>query len=249
MENRTNIALVTGSGRGIGRSIALELASRGHDLIINYSRSKGPAEEVCHLIEAAGRKAMPYQADVSDPSAVEEMFKAVSKEMGTVNVLVNNAGITRDNLLIRMKNEQWNEVLQSNLSSVYYCTREAVKKMIKQKWGRIVNLASVVALIGNPGQVNYVASKAGIIGLTKSVAREYASKGITVNAIAPGFISTEMTDALPENARNALLSQVPAGKPGTPEDIAKLAGFLASADSSYITGQVIAIDGGMTMCS
>jgi 3-oxoacyl-[acyl-carrier protein] reductase len=148
-----------------------------------------------------------------------------------------------------MKNEQWNEVLQSNLSSVYYCTREAVKKMIKQKWGRIVNLASVVALIGNPGQVNYVASKAGIIGLTKSVAREYASKGITVNAIAPGFISTEMTDALPENARNALLSQVPAGRPGTPEDIAKLAGFLASADSSYITGQVIAVDGGMTMCS
>lgn len=249
MEKTSNIALVTGSGRGIGRSIALELAKRGHDIVVNYSKSKAPAEEVCHLVEVSGRKAMPLQADVSDPSAVTEMFKIVAKEMGIVSVLVNNAGITRDNLLIRMKDDQWNDVLNSNLSSVYYCSREAVKKMIKQKWGRIINLASVVALIGNPGQANYVASKAGIIGLTKSIAREYASKGITANAIAPGFISTDMTDALPEEARKTLLSQVPAGRPGSPEDIAKLAGFLASADSEYITGQVIAVDGGMTMCS
>jgi 3-oxoacyl-[acyl-carrier protein] reductase len=248
LEQTSRIALVTGSGRGIGRAIALELAEKGHDIVINYSRSSGPAEEVCHLVEGYGRRALSVKADVSDVSSVTNMFKIISEEMGNVDILVNNAGITRDNLLIRMKDEQWEEVLNSNLSSVYYCTREAVRKMVKQKWGRIINLASVVALIGNPGQVNYVASKAGIVGLTKSVAREYASKNITANAIAPGFIETDMTAVLKNDAREALMSQIPAKRAGRPDDIAKLAGFLASDDSEYINGQVIAVDGGMTMC-
>lgn len=248
MEQTSRIAVVTGSGRGIGRAIALKLAEKGHDIVINYSRSAGPAEEVCHLVEGYGRRALSVKADVSDVSSVTNMFKIISEEMGNVDILVNNAGITRDNLLIRMKDEQWQEVLNSNLSSVYYCTREAVRKMVKKKWGRIINLASVVALIGNPGQVNYVASKAGIVGLTKSVAREYASKNITANAIAPGFIETDMTAVLKNDAREALMSQIPAKRAGKPDDIAKLAGFLASDDSEYINGQVIAVDGGMTMC-
>ena len=248
MEQTSRIALVTGSGRGIGRAIALKLAEKGHDIVINYSRSAGPAEEVCHLVEGYGRRSLSVKADVSDVSSVKNMFRIISEEMGNVDILVNNAGITRDNLLIRMKDDQWQEVLNSNLSSVYYCTREAVRIMVKKKWGRIINIASVVALIGNPGQVNYVASKAGIVGLTKSVAREYASKNITSNAIAPGFIETDMTAVLKNDAREALMSQIPAKRAGKPDDIAKLAGFLASDDSEYINGQVIAVDGGMTMC-
>jgi len=168
--------------------------------------------------------------------------------MGPVSVLVNNAGITKDGLLMRMGEEDWNSVLTANLSSVYYCTREAIRGMVRGKWGRIINISSVVALIGNPGQANYCASKAGIIGFTKSVAREYAAKGITANALAPGYIATEMTKALPDAARDALMKQVPAGRQGDPEDVAAAAGFLASEEASYITGQVIAVDGGMTMC-
>ena len=172
----------------------------------------------------------------------------MERGLGPVAVLVNNAGITKDGLLMRMGSEDWDSVLTANLSSVYHCTKEAIRGMVRAKWGRIINISSVVALIGNPGQANYCASKAGIIGFTKAVAREYAGKGITANALAPGYISTEMTDSLPEAARNALLQQVPAGRPGTPEDVAAAAAFLASGDASYINGQVIAVDGGMTMC-
>ena len=243
-----SIALVTGGGRGIGRSIALVLAERGFSLAVNYSRSEKAAREVCELIEQKGGIARPFQADVSKGDDVKNLFSAIQKELGAVSVLVNNAGITRDGLLLRMKDDDWHAVLEANLSSVYYCTREALRSMVRAKWGRIINLASVVGIIGNPGQANYCASKAGVIGLTKSVAREYAPRGITANAIAPGFISSDMTDSLSAEAREALLRQIPAGRPGNPEDVAAVAGFLASPEASYLTGQVIAVDGGMTMC-
>lgn len=248
MIDERKIALVTGGGRGIGRAIALELGKKGYSLAINYSRSEDAAQKACSLVRATGQDAQAFQADVSDPSQVREMFKNISDTMGNVDVLVNNAGITRDNLMIRMKDEDWDKVISSNLSSVYYCSREALKKMVKARWGRIINLSSVVALIGNAGQANYVASKSGIIGLTKTMAREYGARGITVNAVAPGFIETDMTSVLSEEAKNSMLAQIPLGRPGTPEDIAKVVSFLSSDDAAYITGQVIAIDGGMTMC-
>jgi len=248
MTGEGKLALVTGGGRGIGRSIALELGKRGYSVAINYSRSAAAAEEACSQIRSAGQDAQVFQADVSDPSQVREMFKNISDKMGNVDVLINNAGITRDNLMIRMKDEEWDRVISSNLSSVYYCSREALKKMVKKRWGRIISLASVVALTGNAGQANYVASKSGIIGLTKTMAREYGARGITVNAVAPGFIETDMTGVLSEEVKNSMLAQIPLGRPGTPEDIAKVVSFLSSDDAAYITGQVIAIDGGMTMC-
>ena len=246
MEPRT--ALITGSGKGIGRAIALRLAKNGFRVAAHYRGSEQETLELCDAITARGGEAFPVQGDVSQPEEVKRIFSLINERTGGVSVLVNNAGITKDGLLMRMKDEDWNSVLTANLSSVYYCSKEAIRGMVRNKWGRIINIASVVALIGNPGQANYCASKAGIIGFTKSVAREYAAKGITVNALAPGFIATAMTEALPAGAREAFLQQVPAGRPGTPEDVAHLANFLASDEASYITGQVIAVDGGMTMC-
>lgn len=241
-------ALVTGAGKGIGRAVALRLAGMGFHVAVNYNRSEKQANEVCRLIRDAGGTALPFRGDVSSGSDVKHLFSEVEKKLSPVSVLVNNAGITKDGLLMRMAAEDWDSVLTANLSSVYHCTKEAIRGMVRAKWGRIINISSVVALIGNPGQANYCASKAGIIGFTKAVAREYAGKGITANALAPGYIATEMTDALPDAARTTLLQQVPAGRPGTPEDVAAVAAFLASGDASYITGQVIAVDGGMTMC-
>ncbi|NLL36062.1 MAG: 3-oxoacyl-[acyl-carrier-protein] reductase [Fretibacterium sp.] len=242
------VALVTGGSRGIGSAVALELGRRGFDVAVNYNNSAAAAQEVCDRIAAFGVCARPFKADVGDLSQVEVLFRQVEAELAPVSVLVNNAGITRDNLLMRMKTEEWDRVLAANLNSVFYCTREAIRGMAKARWGRIVSLASVVALIGNVGQANYSASKAGIIGFSKSVAREYASRGVTVNVVAPGFIETDMTGVLKENVKEALLKQIPMGRMGAPEDVARAVAFFASDESAYLTGQVLAIDGGMTMC-
>ena len=249
------LALVTGASKGIGRAIALELAKNNFDVAINFNRSEEPAKNLCAEIknlavsaDRQGVKAEIFKADVSDYNQVAEMFKNVKSVMGeAVSILVNNAGVTRDNILMRMKPEDWQTVINTNLNAAFYCTREAIRDMAKARYGRIINIASVVGLVGNAGQANYAASKAGIIGFTKSIAREYAERGITANAIAPGFIDTDMTEVLKPEAKEGILKSIPVGKIGSPEDVAKAAAFFASEASSYITGQVLAVDGGMTM--
>ncbi len=242
------LALVTGASRGIGRAIALELGRSGYDVAVNYNRSESEALSLCDEIKTFGVNAKIFQADVSVQEEASRLFSEVKSSMGAVSVLVNNAGITRDNLLMRMKPEDWLAVINSNLNSAFYCTREAIRDMAKSKYGRIINIASVVGLTGNAGQSNYAASKAGIIGFTKSVAREYASRGITANAIAPGFIETSMTDILKPEVKENILKSIPVGTIGRPEDVAKAVMFFVSETSGYITGQVLAVDGGMTMC-
>ncbi len=242
------LALVTGASKGIGRAIALELAKNNFDVAINFNRSEEPAKNLCAEIKNLGVNAEIFKADVSDYNQVAEMFKNVKSVMGeAVSILVNNAGVTRDTLLMRMKPEDWQTVINTNLNAAFYCTREAIRDMAKARYGRIINIASVVGLIGNAGQANYAASKAGIIGFTKSIAREYAERGITANAIAPGFIDTDMTEILKPEAKEGILKSIPVGKIGSPEDVARAAAFFASEASSYITGQVLAVDGGMTM--
>ncbi|MFK2824964.1 3-oxoacyl-[acyl-carrier-protein] reductase [Bacillus sp. B190/17] len=240
-------ALVTGASRGIGREIALELARAGADVAVNYSGSETKANEVVAEITALGRKAFAVQCNVSDSESVAEMVKQTIEAFGKIDILVNNAGITRDNLLMRMKEQEWEDVIDTNLKGVFLCTKAVTRPMMKQRNGRIINIASIVGVCGNPGQANYVAAKAGVIGLTKSAAKELASRGITVNALAPGFITTDMTDALPEEAKEAMLKQIPLDRFGEPADIAKAVLFLASDDSKYITGQTLNIDGGMVM--
>jgi 3-oxoacyl-[acyl-carrier protein] reductase len=228
--------------------VALELARKGFNIAAGYNSSAEAAETLCVELAALGAEAKAFKADVKDAAAVSALFKAVTETLGTVQVLVNNAGVARDNLLMRMKEDEWNDVLAANLSSAFYCTREALRGMVKARWGRIVCVSSVVGLIGNAGQANYAATKAGLIGFAKSAAREYASKGITVNVVAPGFIETDMTRALKEDVRSAAVAQIPAGRAGRPEDVARAVAFFASEESGYLTGQVLAIDGGMTMC-
>jgi 3-oxoacyl-[acyl-carrier protein] reductase len=247
-ETGRRLALVTGGGRGIGRAIALKLGERGLDVAVNYNNSAAAAEELCEELSAGGVFARAFKADVSKAGDVAALFEAVGESMGTVQVLVNNAGITRDNLLMRMKEEEWADVMAANLNSAFYCTKEAIRGMVRKRWGRVVCIASVVGLTGNAGQANYGAAKAGLIGFAKSAAREYAARGITVNVVAPGFIETDMTSVLKENVRSAMLQQIPAGRMGSPEDVAKIAAFFASDESEYVTGQVLAVDGGMTMC-
>ncbi len=241
------VALVTGAGRGIGRAIALALAKNGCSVAVNYSRSEGPAKETVAEIRALGRDAVAVKADVSDAAEVKEMFKTVSEQLGAVDILVCNAGVTKDSLLMRMKETEWDDVIDTDLSSLFYCAKEAVRPMLKGRWGRIIAITSVNALRGSAGQCNYAAAKAGMIGFIKSLAREVAAKGITANAIAPGFIETDMTAVLSEELKEKFVESIPAGRPGTPQDVAGLAAFLASEEASYIQGQVIAVDGGITM--
>ena len=240
-------ALVTGASRGIGRAIALRLAAEGASVAINYAGNTAKAEETKAAIEAAGGKAALFQADVSDSAQVEQMVAAVTEAFGTIDILVNNAGITRDGLLMRMKEEDWDAVLTTNLKGVFNCTKAVLRTMMKQKSGRIVNMASVVGEMGNAGQANYAAAKAGVIGFTKATAKEVASRGITVNAVAPGFIATDMTKVLDETVQNQMLMAIPLGRQGQPEDVANAVSFLASEEAAYITGQVLNVDGGMVM--
>ena len=241
------VAVVTGASRGIGRAVALKLAGEGATVIVNYNGSKERAEEVKKEIEAAGGKAEIRQCNVSDFSACEEMFKEIISTFGSVDILVNNAGITRDGLLMKMSEADFDSVIETNLKGTFNTIRFASRQMLKQRSGRIINMSSVVGIAGNAGQANYASSKAGVIGLTKAVARELASRGITVNAIAPGFIETEMTEVLSDAVKEASVAQIPLGRFGKPEDIAKTAAFLASDDAGYITGQVIQVDGGMAI--
>ena len=241
------IALVTGASRGIGRAIAIELAKEGATVAINYAGNKTAAEEVQNIITEMGGKAMIIQADVSDENSAMNMVEEVIKEFGGIDILVNNAGITRDGLFIRMKEDDWNAVINTNLTGIFNCTKVAAKYMMKKRSGKIINMSSVSGIMGNAGQTNYSAAKAGVIGFTKSLAREMASRGITVNAVAPGFIATDMTAAMPEKAQEHVLASIPLGKMGEPKDIANAVLFLASDKASYITGQVIHVDGGMVM--
>ncbi|OKL37170.1 3-oxoacyl-[acyl-carrier-protein] reductase [Domibacillus mangrovi] len=241
------IALVTGASRGIGKAIALELARLGADVVINYAGNEQKAKDVSEEIKAIGRRSFIIQCDISDSDAVQSMVKETVDQFGRLDILVNNAGITRDNLLMRMKEQEWDDVINTNLKGVFLCTKAVTRQMMKQRSGRIINISSVVGRIGNAGQANYTAAKAGVIGLTKASARELAARGITVNAIAPGFIATDMTDELPIEAKEQLIGQIPLGTLGEVEDIAAAAAFLASNGAKYITGQVLGVDGGMAM--
>jgi 3-oxoacyl-[acyl-carrier protein] reductase len=241
------VALVTGASRGIGRAIALTLAEAGADVVVNYAGSEAAADDVVRSIEAMGRKSFKLRANVGNADEAEEMVKATLEAYGRLDILVNNAGITRDNLIMRMKEEEFDQVINTNLKGVFNCIKAVTRPMMKQRSGRIINISSVVGVLGNPGQANYVAAKAGVIGLTKATARELASRGITVNCVAPGFIETDMTDKLPEETRAGLMSQIPLARLGQPEDIAKAVRFLASDDAGYMTGQTLHVDGGMYM--
>lgn len=240
-------ALVTGASKGIGKAIALKLASLGADVAVNYSSSAEKAEETVKEIAALGRETFSIKADVSDFNEASEMIKSVEKKFSRIDILVNNAGITKDDLLLKMDEQQWDDVITSNLKSVFNCTKAISRLMLKQRSGRIINISSVVGVAGNPGQGNYAASKAGIIGFSKSVAAELGARGITVNIIAPGYIETDMTGKLNDEIKDMLLQRIPLKRLGKPEDVANLAGFLASDDAAYITGQVIHVDGGMVM--
>jgi 3-oxoacyl-[acyl-carrier protein] reductase len=242
-----SVALVTGAGRGIGRAIALELARSGAKVVVNYAGRADKAEETVQLIQEAGGEGIAVQADVSNPEDVDRLVQTTISTYGKIDILVNNAGITRDTLLLRMKESDWDAVMDTNLKGVFLCTKAVSKSMMKQRSGAIINISSVVGITGNAGQANYAAAKAGILGFTKSIAKELASRGIRVNAVAPGYISTDMTETLPEEVKKQILEQIPLGRIGGPEEIAKTVAFLASPAASYITGQTLSVDGGMAI--
>lgn len=245
LEGKT--ALVTGASRGIGRAVAVALAAAGAKVAVNYAGNDAAAEETKAAIEAAGGAAILVKADIASSEEVEGMVRQTVEAFGRIDILVNNAGITRDGLLMRMKDEDFDAVINTNLKGVYYTTKAVTKLMMKNRYGRIINMASVVGLTGNAGQANYAAAKAGVIGFSKTVARELAPRGITCNMVAPGLIATDMTKDLPEKAREAMMASIPLGRAGQPEDVAQAVLFLASDNASYITGQVINVDGGMVM--
>lgn len=240
-------AVVTGSSRGIGRAIALALAREGADVLVNYTGREAEAKSVAGEIEALGRRAVAFRADVSNPGEAARIVEAALESFGRLDILVNNAGITRDNLIPRIREEDWDAVMSVNLKGSFNCLKAAIRPMLKARWGRIINITSVVGVSGNAGQANYAASKAGLIGMTKSAAKEYATRNITVNAVAPGFIGTEMSMALPEEAKNRILADIPMARLGTPQDVAAAVVFLAGEAAAYITGQVIMVDGGMAL--
>lgn len=238
-------ALVTGAGRGIGRAIALTLAAYGADVAVNYNGSREAAEQAVKEIQALGRRAVALQADVSKEDECRRLFEQAEEALGSIDILVNNAGITRDNLAVRMSEEEFNAVLDTNLKGAFFCMKQAGKRMLKKRSGRIINISSISGIRGNAGQMNYCAAKAGILGMTRCLAKELAARNVTVNAVAPGYIETDMTAALPEKVSTAALSQIPLGRMGRPEDIAEAVAFLASDRAAYITGQTIQVDGGM----
>lgn len=241
------IAVVTGGSRGIGREIALTLAGYGATVVVNYNGSKEKAQEVVDTLKSQGKEAIAIKASVSDSKEVESMIKEVMEQFGRIDILVNNAGITKDNLMMKMTEEDFDAVIDTNLKGTFYCMKQVYRIMLKQRYGRIINMSSVTGVIGNAGQVNYAASKAGVIGMTKSLARELGSRGITVNAVAPGFIETEMTDVLSDKVKEEIANQIPLKRMGAVKDVAETVAFLASDKASYITGQVLHVDGGMAM--
>jgi len=246
MDLSNKVAIVTGSARGIGRAIALKLAEVGADIVVNdIAAAADSLESVAEEIRSLGRQALAVTADVSSPEDVTRLVETASSNFGRIDILVNNAGVTRDQIILRMSDEDWDTVLNIDLKSAFLCTRAVLRHMLRQRWGRIVSIASVVGIIGNAGQANYASAKAGVIGLTKSIAKEVGSRGITANAIAPGFIETRMTEQLDEKQRQALLEHIPLGSIGTPRDVAEAVAFLASEEAGYITGQVLNVDGGM----
>ena len=247
MASDGRVSLITGGSRGIGKAIALQLASQGVQVAVNYISNRKAAEEVVTLIEDQGCAAVAVQGDVTKRADVERIFTATAETLGPVDILVNNAGIISDSLLMRMSDEDWDSVIDLDLRSIFLCTREAIRTMVRNRWGRIINIGSVVGLRGNSGQANYAAAKAGMVGFTQSIAKEVASRNITVNCVAPGYVETDIVEDLPKDLKQSIMDRVPVGRFGFPEEIAGMVGFLASEAASYVTGQAIAVDGGLVI--
>lgn len=247
MASDGRVSLITGGSRGIGKAIALQFASQGLRVAVNYISNRDAADEVVKLVEDAGSSAVAVQGDVTKRPDVERIFAETSETLGPVEILVNNAGIISDSLLMRMSDEDWDSVIDLDLRSVFLCTREAIRTMLRSRWGRVINIGSVVGLRGNSGQANYAAAKAGMVGFTQSIAKEVASRNITVNCVAPGYVETDIVEDLPKELKQAIMDRVPIGRFGYPEEIAGMVGFLASDAASYVTGQAIAVDGGLVI--